>query len=144
MASCDTLQCAWQVEASRFVGMRGRCGQLWQAAQLQILKQKVSSNSSLRKPYLLSKLNITAPEEFAYEMQLSCPSSYAMQAAAILSHSWVMHGSCRVRHRAVMEWIWFVNSRDNFFYSYLHGDKDTFQLAFHLAGQADAFQQVRH
>lgn len=62
-------------------------------------------------------------------------------ATAIIDYASI-HVSCRVKHAAVMEWIWFVNSHDQFFYSHLHGDKDTFQLAFHLAGQEDAFQQV--
>ncbi|KAK9807632.1 hypothetical protein WJX72_004823 [[Myrmecia] bisecta] len=43
----------------------------------------------------------------------------------------------------VAEWIWFVNSvGPSGIYKYMWGDKDTFQLAFNLAGKGDAFRQV--
>jgi hypothetical protein len=43
----------------------------------------------------------------------------------------------------VLEWLWFLNSHPETVYKLMYGDKDTFRLAFHLAGKAGAYQQAR-
>jgi hypothetical protein len=48
----------------------------------------------------------------------------------------------RTRLADVMEWILFLNSRDEVTYRYAHGDKDTFRAAFYLAGRGDDYAQV--
>ncbi|PNH08144.1 hypothetical protein TSOC_005329, partial [Tetrabaena socialis] len=41
----------------------------------------------------------------------------------------------------VLEWIWFLNSHYPYTYQLMNSDKDTYRLAFQLAGVPDAFQQ---
>jgi len=48
----------------------------------------------------------------------------------------------RRRHADVLEWLWFLNSNADVVYKFLHGDKDTFYIAFHLAGKLGSFYQV--
>ncbi|KAG2484566.1 hypothetical protein HYH03_016612 [Edaphochlamys debaryana] len=48
----------------------------------------------------------------------------------------------RKRMAVVLEWIWYVNSHRDFTYRMMHGDKDTYKLAFYLAGKLDQFNQV--
>ena len=50
--------------------------------------------------------------------------------------------SGRNLHADVLEWIWFLNAHNDVIYKLMHGDKDTFRLAFELAGKGDAFIQV--
>ena len=45
-------------------------------------------------------------------------------------------------HADVLEWLWLVNSHPDVTYRSMYGDKDTFRLAFHLAGKAAAYWQV--
>ncbi|KAK9839306.1 hypothetical protein WJX81_006877 [Elliptochloris bilobata] len=45
-------------------------------------------------------------------------------------------------HADVLEWLWFLNSHPDVVYKNMYGDKDTFRLAFHLAGKPSAFWQV--
>ena len=49
----------------------------------------------------------------------------------------------RNMHADVLEWLWFVNSHAEVVYRLMYGDKDTFRLAFALAGKSDYFEQVR-
>ena len=42
----------------------------------------------------------------------------------------------------MLEWLWFLNSHPGVTYRNMYGDKDTFRLAFHLAGKASAFWQA--
>jgi len=44
----------------------------------------------------------------------------------------------------VLEWLWFLNSHRQPVSEWMWGDKDTYRLAFALAGKPDAFQQVSH
>ena len=44
----------------------------------------------------------------------------------------------------MLEWLWFLNAHPETVYKLMYGDKDTFRLAFHLAGKAAAYQQVLH
>ncbi len=44
----------------------------------------------------------------------------------------------------MLEWLWFLNSHKKPVSDWMWGDKDTYRLAFALAGKADAFQQVSH
>ena len=46
-------------------------------------------------------------------------------------------------HADALEWLWFVNSHAEVVYKLMYGDKDTFRLAFALAGKSDYFEQVR-
>ncbi len=50
---------------------------------------------------------------------------------------------CRWQHAEALEWLWFLNARSDVTYRLMHGDKDTYRLAFHLAGRLPQFQQVR-
>lgn len=52
-------------------------------------------------------------------------------------------GRCRLWHADVLEWVWFLNSYPEVMYRTMYGDKDTFRIAFHLAGKAEMFSQVR-
>lgn len=45
-------------------------------------------------------------------------------------------------HADVLEWLWFLNSHAETIYKLMYGDKDTFSLAFHLAGKGDQYHQV--
>ena len=51
-------------------------------------------------------------------------------------------GACRVRHADVLEWLWFLNSHRKPIFDWLWGDKDTYRLAFALAGKVENFQLV--
>lgn len=42
---------------------------------------------------------------------------------------------CRVRHADVLEWVWFLNAHAELLYKHMLGDKDTFEIAFVLAGK---------
>ncbi len=42
----------------------------------------------------------------------------------------------------MLEWAWFLNSHPEAVYRTMYGDKDTFRLAYHLAGKPEAFAQV--
>ncbi|KAK9833485.1 hypothetical protein WJX84_008284 [Apatococcus fuscideae] len=44
----------------------------------------------------------------------------------------------------VLEWLWFLNSHANYVYPRTGGDKDTYKLAFYLAGRPEDFHQVEH
>ena len=46
-------------------------------------------------------------------------------------------------HADALEWLWFVNSHAEVVYRLMYGDKDTFRLAFALAGKSDYFEQVQ-
>lgn len=50
---------------------------------------------------------------------------------------------CRVRYKDVLEWLWYLNSHPEVVYKSMHGDKDSFRLAFTLAGKAVNYTQVR-
>ncbi len=50
---------------------------------------------------------------------------------------------CRQMHDDVLEWIMFLNLHADMLYSIIWGDKDTYRLAFHLAGKARGFSQVQ-
>ena len=52
------------------------------------------------------------------------------------------YGKCRARHADVLEWLWFLNSHRKPISDWMWGDKDTYRLAFALAGKADSFQLV--
>ncbi len=49
---------------------------------------------------------------------------------------------CRSRYWRMLEWLLFVNIHDEVTYRITHGDKDTFRLAFSLAGEHTSFQLV--
>ena len=49
---------------------------------------------------------------------------------------------CRQKHDDVLEWIMFLNLHADMLYSIIWGDKDTYRLAFHLAGKSSGFSQV--
>ena len=49
---------------------------------------------------------------------------------------------CRVRHADVLEWVWFLNSHQDPVYGWMCGDKDTYRLAFALAGKTEDFSLV--
>ncbi|GLC37647.1 hypothetical protein PLESTM_000631900 [Pleodorina starrii] len=49
----------------------------------------------------------------------------------------------RVAHADVLEYLWWINSfGDRLYHRLLHGDKDTFALAFAAAGKAHCYSQV--
>lgn len=44
--------------------------------------------------------------------------------------------------RQVLEYLWLLNSHHEWVYKHMHGDKDTFLLAFSMAGRREQFTQV--
>lgn len=44
----------------------------------------------------------------------------------------------------MLEWLWYLNSHQNIVYQNMLGDKDTYRLAFNLAGKGVNYTQVRH
>lgn len=48
----------------------------------------------------------------------------------------------RRRHADVMEFIWLLNSHPEVTFAWMHGDKDSYRLAFHLANKSSDFAQV--
>ena len=52
-------------------------------------------------------------------------------------------GACRRRHADVIELLWFLNSwGSELVYGLSYGDKDTFSLAFSLAGKPEQYYQA--
>ena len=49
----------------------------------------------------------------------------------------------RRRHDDVLEWVVLLNLEGELVYDLVWGDKDTYRLAFALAGKGPAFTQVR-
>ena len=49
----------------------------------------------------------------------------------------------REMHAEVLHWLWFVTANSDFFYPRMHGDKDTYRLAFALANKASQYNQIR-
>eukprot|EP00879_Flechtneria_rotunda_P006269 GHRR01006589.1.p1 GENE.GHRR01006589.1~~GHRR01006589.1.p1 ORF type:complete len:664 (+),score=211.87 GHRR01006589.1:538-2529(+) len=49
----------------------------------------------------------------------------------------------RLRHRDVLEWLWLVNAHADLVYRCVVGDKDTFKMAFNLAGKGHHYMQVQ-
>ena len=45
----------------------------------------------------------------------------------------------RVKYWEVLEWLMFLNTHDSFVYRYSMGDKDTFRVAFELAGLSEEY-----
>jgi hypothetical protein len=48
----------------------------------------------------------------------------------------------RLRHYDVLEWLFWLNSHSNVTYQHMHGDKDTYRLAFSLARKLAQHRQV--
>ena len=42
----------------------------------------------------------------------------------------------------VLEWVMFLNLHADMLYAFIWGDKDTYRLAFSLAGEESMFSQV--
>jgi alpha 1,2-mannosyltransferase len=78
------------------------------------------------------------PRIFDY---LELPRPCTPQRASYETESGQLLIDRRICFRAV-QLAWFINSRSRFFYRYMHGDKDTYRLAFALAGQS--FCQLQH
>ena len=49
----------------------------------------------------------------------------------------------RVKYWEVLEWLMFLNTHDSFVYRYSMGDKDTFRVAFEIAGISDQYYASR-
>ena len=43
-----------------------------------------------------------------------------------------------------MEWLWFLNSHAELLYKHMLGDKDTFEMAFMLAGKHEQFHRIAY
>lgn len=50
---------------------------------------------------------------------------------------------CRQTHADVLHWLWFVTANSEFFYPRMHGDKDTYHLAFALANKTSEYHQIK-
>eukprot|EP00882_Tetradesmus_deserticola_P030000 GHRQ01033651.1.p3 GENE.GHRQ01033651.1~~GHRQ01033651.1.p3 ORF type:complete len:218 (+),score=91.79 GHRQ01033651.1:1480-2133(+) len=49
----------------------------------------------------------------------------------------------RAQHLDVLEWTWFLNSfSDKHIYDFMYGDKDTYGVAFGMAGKAHMYQHI--
>ena len=44
----------------------------------------------------------------------------------------------------MLEWLWFLNSHAELLYKHMLGDKDTFEMAFLLAGKQRLYNRVPH
>ena len=63
--------------------------------------------------------------------------------AALTAAQKTENGACRKRHADVIELLWFLNSwGSDLVYGLSYGDKDTFSLAFSLAGKPEQYYQV--
>jgi hypothetical protein len=49
----------------------------------------------------------------------------------------------RSAHADVLEWLWLLNSHHEVVYECVVGDKDTYRMAFEMAGKAQHYVQVR-
>ena len=69
-----------------------------------------------------------------------------MKQNCIAAHVWhtlaILISVGRSAHADVLEWLWFLNSHPDTIYKLMYGDKDTFRLAFALAGNSAAYHQV--
>ena len=59
-----------------------------------------------------------------------------------LSFQVVAAYGCRRRHADVLEWAWFLQTNFDSLAGKLYGDKDLFELAFHLANKSAEFDQA--
>lgn len=50
----------------------------------------------------------------------------------------------REMHADVLEWVLWLNTRDEFVYQLDYGDKDTYKSAFFLAGKGSKFEQIKY
>ena len=53
------------------------------------------------------------------------------------------HLICRQQHVDVLYWLWYITANSDFFYPRMHGDKDTYRLAFALANKASQYNQLK-
>lgn len=51
---------------------------------------------------------------------------------------------CRQRHNDVLEYIVLINSHSDIMYQHMYGDKDSYEMAFMMAGKQKLFSQVPH
>lgn len=69
-----------------------------------------------------------------------CLAQPVAHRVSIMMHL-TLRSQCRAQHWDVLEWLLFINLHADLFVGQLWGDKDTFELAFHLAGKAHNFIQ---
>ncbi|KAL3146379.1 hypothetical protein ABBQ32_003064 [Trebouxia sp. C0010 RCD-2024] len=86
-------------------------------------------------PYLLDV------DPFAYNT-FGLPAPWEIGADPMTATESGMLMLDRVRHADVLEFIWMLNSHPEVTYNWMHGDKDTYRLAFHLANKSAHFAQV--
>jgi hypothetical protein len=79
------------------------------------------------EPAVYRLLNLTVPWE-------ADPQGLAAESGQLLVD--------RARHADVLEWLWLLNAHKGLVYQCLVGDKDTYRLAFELAGKGRDYQQV--
>lgn len=79
------------------------------------------------EPAVYHLLNLTVPWE-------ADPQGLAAESGQLLID--------RARHADVLEWLWLLNAHKGLVHQCLVGDKDTYRLAFQLAGKGRDYQQV--
>lgn len=79
------------------------------------------------EPVLYRMLNHTVPWE-------ANPQGLAAESGQLLID--------RARHADVLEWLWMLNAHAGIVYRCVVGDKDTYRMAFELAGKAGDYVQV--
>lgn len=57
-------------------------------------------------------------------------------------HTYVQVLLDRLAHADVLEWAWWLNSHWRTTFQHMHGDKDSWRLAFGLANKTHAYRQV--
>ena len=82
-------------------------------------------------------LLVKIPMPYSVHASFVCHCCYHVSCAIIL-----FWGHCRVRHADVLEFVWLLNSHPEVTYTWMHGDKDTYRLGFHLANKSADFAQV--
>ena len=71
------------------------------------------------------------------------------RSAILACQVWICHtirllfSPCRHRHAAALDWLVFLNAHGNVRDDLMYGNKDTFELAFALAGSHSDFHQLR-
>ncbi|KAL3136081.1 hypothetical protein ABBQ32_007105 [Trebouxia sp. C0010 RCD-2024] len=96
--------------------------------------QKQGNTSSILAPHLDMK-----PEAYT-TFNLSVPWEDPTRPHVFTESGQLLFD--RARHADVLEWLWFLNSHRRPVFDWVWGDKDTYRLAFALAGKLDSFQQV--
>ncbi|KAA6417834.1 MAG: hypothetical protein FRX49_12190, partial [Trebouxia sp. A1-2] len=88
-----------------------------------------------------SDANINGLDAIVYQMFELQPPWVAEEAFLAAESGQILLN--RQKHADVLHWLWFVTTNSDFFYARMHGDKDTYRLAFALADKAGEYHQIK-